>query len=61
MFRISWQVWIGEIGKKDNQNSKKRKKKQIVNDRIFEEFWNSNIYIFQKNILWFSKILWENL
>jgi len=27
MFRIFWQVWIGEIGKKDYQNFKKIKKK----------------------------------
>jgi len=37
---------IGEIGKKDYQNAKKRKIKQIVNDGIYEEFWISNVYIF---------------
>jgi len=42
MFRIFWQVWIGEIGKKDYQNAKKK----IVNDGIYEEFWISNVYIF---------------
>jgi len=26
MFRIFWQVWIGEIGKKDYQNAKRIKK-----------------------------------
>jgi len=57
MFRIFWQVWIGEIGKKDYQNAK-RIKKQIVNDEIYEEFWISNVYIFLKNIPWFSKIVW---
>jgi len=25
---------------------KKQKKKQIVNDGIYEEFWISNVYIF---------------
>jgi len=25
MFRIFWQVWIGEIGKKDYQNAKQIK------------------------------------
>jgi len=44
MFRIFWQVWIGEIGKKDYQSAKKMKK--IVNDGIYEEFWISNNYIF---------------
>jgi len=47
MFRIFWQVWIGEIGKKDYQNAKKmQKKKQKVNDGIYEEFRISNVYIF---------------
>jgi len=46
MFRISRPVWIGEIGKKDYQNAKKRKKKEIVKDGIYEEFWISNVYIF---------------
>jgi len=57
MFTIFWQVWIGEIGKKDYQNAK-RIKKQIVNDEIYEEFWIPNVYIFLKNISLFFKILW---
>jgi len=56
MFKIFWQVWIGEIEKKNYQNAKKEK--QIVNDEIYEEFWISNVYIFRKNIPWFYKILW---
>jgi len=44
MFRIFGQVWIGEIGKKVIQNVKK--KKQIKNHEIYEEFWISNVYIF---------------
>jgi len=43
MFRIFWQVWIGEIGKKDDQNAKK--KNQKVNDGLYEELWTSNVYI----------------
>jgi len=27
---------------------KKQKKKQIVNDGIYEEFWISNVYFFRK-------------
>ena len=42
MFRIFWQVWIGEIGKKDYQNAEKK----MVNDGIYEEFWISDVYIF---------------
>jgi len=57
MFRIFWQVWLSEIGKKDYQNAK-RIKKQIVNDGICVVFWISNVYIFLRNIPWFSKILW---
>jgi len=39
MFRIFLQVWIGKIGKRDYQNAKKIKKKQIVYNGIYEEFW----------------------
>jgi len=46
MFRIFWQVWIGEIEKTNYQNTKNDNKKQIVNDRIYEEFWISNVYSF---------------
>jgi len=31
MFRIFWQVWTGEIGKKDYQNAEKK----IKNDGIY--------------------------
>jgi len=44
MFRIFWQVWIAEIGKKDYQNAKKIKK--IVHDGNYEEHWISNVYVF---------------
>jgi len=46
MFSIFWQLWIGEMGKKDYQNAKRIKIKQIVNNRIYEEFWISNVYSF---------------
>jgi len=49
MFRIFYQFWTGEIGKKDYQDAEKIKKKQIVNDGIYEEFWIPNVYIFLKN------------
>jgi len=56
MFIIVWQVWLGEIGKKDVKNAKKiNKKTQIVNNAVYEEFWISNVYIFYKNVPWFSK------
>jgi len=39
---------LGEIGKKDVKNVKKntKTKNQIVNNRIYKEFWISNVYIF---------------
>jgi len=58
MFRILWQVRLGEIGNKDVKNAKKVNKKQTVNNGIYEEFWISNVYIFYKNVPWFSKNLW---
>ena len=42
MFKIFWQVRIGEIGKKDYRNAKKIRKK-IVNDGIYEELLISNV------------------
>jgi len=39
MFTIFWQVWIGEIGKKDYQNAKRIKKansKQWILSRILD-------------------------
>jgi len=45
MFIIVWQVWLGEIGKKDVKNTKKLKK-QIVNNGIYEKNLISNVYIF---------------
>jgi len=37
--------------------SKMLKKKQIVNNGIYEEFWISNVYIFYKNVPLFSQNL----
>jgi len=34
-----------KLEEKDYQNAEKIKKKQIVNDGIYEEFWISNVYI----------------
>jgi len=62
MFKIFWQVWIGELGKKDYQNAKKIKYKQIVNDRIYEEFRNLNVYIFlEKYSMCFQNSLIKSL
>jgi len=60
MFRIFWQVWIGEIGKKDYHNAK-RIKKPIVNDGIYEEFWISNVYFFKKHSMILQNSLIKSL
>jgi len=44
MFRIVWQVWIGETGKKMS----KILEKQMVNDGIYEQFWISHVYMFSE-------------
>jgi len=54
MFRIFWQVWLGEIGKKDVKNAKRIKK--IVNNGIYEEFWISNVLLLRKMFHDFPKI-----
>jgi len=47
MFIIVWQIWLGEIGKKDIKNTKKiKKKQQIVNNGIYEKILIWNVYIF---------------
>jgi len=62
MFRIFWQVGIGEIGKKDYQNAEKIKKKQIVNNGIFEEFWIFKcLYISEKYSMIFQNSLIKSL
>jgi len=62
MFIIVWQVWLGEIGKKDVKNEKKiNKKNQIVNNEICEEFWISNVYFLEKCSMIFQKSLLKSL
>jgi len=46
MFRIFWQVWIGEIGKK--RLPKCWKKKQIVNDEFMKNFGFQMSIFFRK-------------
>jgi len=46
MFIIVWQVWLGEIGNNDIKNTKKIKKKQVINNGIYEKILISNVYIF---------------
>jgi len=62
MFRISWQVWIGEIGKQDNQNAKKRKKKE--NSKRWN-FWRildfRCLYFLEKYFMIFQNSLRKSL
>jgi len=61
MFRIFWQVWIGEIGKKDYHNAKKIKKKQVVNDGIYEELDFKYLYFLEKYSLIFQNSMLKSL
>jgi len=55
MFRIFWQVWIGEIGKKDYQNAKRIKKKQIVKRwNLWRIFYFKCLYFFTKRYMIFQ-------
>jgi len=56
MFRIFWQVWIGEIGKKDYQYDKKYKKKTNI------KRWNLWIILDFKCIYFLEKysIIFQN-
>jgi len=61
MFRIFWQVWIGEIGKKDYQNAKRIKKTN-------SEWWNlwrildlKCLYFFKKRSMIFQNSLIKSL
>jgi len=54
MFRIFWQVWIGEIGKKDYQNAKKTNSKRWNLWRILDFKY---LYFFEKYFMIFQNSL----
>jgi len=61
MFKFFWQVWIGEIGKKDYQNAKRIKK-------INSKWWNlwrildfKCLYFFEKYSMIFQNSLIKSL
>jgi len=60
MFRISWQVWIGEIGKKDYQNAKKRKKTNSKGWNLWRILDFKWLYFLEKYSMIFQNF-WENL
>jgi len=60
MYRIFWQVWIDEIGKKDYQYAEKIKIKQIVTMEFLKNFgFQMSIFfrkIFHDFLKFFDKI-----
>jgi len=60
MFRIFWQVWIGEIGKKDYQNAKRIKKNSKQRN-----LWGISdfkcLYFFKKHSMIFQNSLIKSL
>jgi len=61
MFRIFWQVWIGEIGKKDYQNAKTINK---TNSKGWNLWWILDfkcLYFFKKHSMIFQNSLIKSL
>jgi len=48
MFRIFFQVWIGEIGKRDNENAKKIRKTNSKRWNLWRIFYFKCLYFFEK-------------
>jgi len=62
MFRIFWQVWIGEIGKKDYQNAKKIKKKNNSKRWNLSRIWDFKcLYFLEKYSMIFQNSLIKSL
>jgi len=57
MYRIFWQVWIGEIGKKDYQNAKRRKKRKSKRCNLWRILDFKCLYYFEKHSMIFQNSL----
>jgi len=57
MFRIFWQVWIGEIGKKDYQNAKRIKKTNSKWGNLCRIVDFKCLYFFKKHSMIFQSSL----
>jgi len=61
MFRIFWQVWIGEIGKKDYQNAKRIKKTNSEWWKLWRILDLKCLYFFKKRSMIFQNSLIKSL
>jgi len=61
MFRIFWQVWIGEIGKKDYQNAKRIKKANSKRWNLWRILNFKCLYFFKKHSMIFQNSLIKSL
>jgi len=61
MFRIFWQVWIGEIGKKDYENAKRIKKINSKRWNLWENLDFKCLYFSEKYAMIFQNSLIKSL
>jgi len=61
MFRIFWQVWIGEIGKNDNQTANKNKKTNCKRWNLWIILDFKCLYFFKKYSMIFQNSLIKSL
>jgi len=61
MFRIFWQVWIGEIGKQDYQNAEKNKKTNSKRWNLWRILDFKCLYILEKYSMIFQNSLIKSL
>jgi len=61
MFRIFWQVWIGEIGKKDYQNAKKLRKTNSKRWNLWRILDFKCVYLLEKYFMIFQNSLIKSL
>jgi len=61
MFRIFWQVWIGEIGKKDYQNAKNIRKTNSKWWNLWRIFYFKCLYFLEKYSMIFQNSLIKSL
>jgi len=61
MFRIFWQVWIGEIAKKDYQNAKKIRKTNSKRWNLWRIFDFKCLYLLEKYSMIFQNSFIKSL
>jgi len=61
MFKIFWQVWIGEIGKKDYENAQRIKKTNCKRWNLWTILDFKCLYFFKKHSMIFQNSLIKSL